>query len=87
MVVNTLKISFCADHSWREGASESSGEGRTKGGGERKEEGEGCFFFLKSKIDVTHEREKDRGGRFFSWNLHSFVYLPSDFMHIVVCSA
>lgn len=57
--------------------------------GERrgKEEGGGCFFFLKSKIDVTHEREKDRGGRFFSWNLHSFVYLPSDFMHIVVCSA
>lgn len=52
--------------------------GERRGGGEKRR---------GKEIDVTHEREKDRGGRFFSWNLHSFVYLPSDFMHIVVCSA
>lgn len=32
MVVNTLKISFCAGHSWREGARESSRERRGTGG-------------------------------------------------------
>lgn len=59
MVVNTLKISFCADHSWREkrGPSESSGGG---------EGGEGCGVGWggvgeKRKIGITHKREEERG--------------------------
>lgn len=53
MVVNTLKISFCADHSWREGARESSGEKRRKEGGKRRGKGK-----KKKKIDITHKEQK-----------------------------
>ncbi len=56
MVVNTLKISFCADHSWREGARESSGERRRKGGEERR----GMGAFKKSTLLIKRERQREK---------------------------
>lgn len=79
MVVNTLKISFCADHSWREGARESSGERRGKGGGKRR--GRGAF----KKIDITHKRGKDRRRRPRSLFLSVSAIRVTSVSDIIIC--
>lgn len=69
MVVNTLKISFCADHSWREGESrvkvvEGRGRGREGKGREVGAEGrgeEGGRWVRKGKSALLmKERKKER---------------------------
>lgn len=77
MVVNTLKISFCADHSWREGARQSSGERRRKGGEKRR--GKGAL----KKIDITH-KEKKTEGEGFALGLAILWYICFQTVHIVV---
>lgn len=69
MVVNTLKISFCADHSWREGESRvkvvvgRGGEGKGRvGRWERRVGGEeGGRWVRKGKSALLmKERKKER---------------------------
>lgn len=83
MVVNTLKISFCADHSWREGASESSGEGRTKGG-EKRGGGRMLFFFFKVKSTLLI-KEKKTEGEGFSLGISILLYICLQTLCILLC--
>lgn len=71
MVVNTLKISFCADHSWREKGGRVKVVEREGGWGESGGEGErrwgGVVWVRKGKSALLIKERKKGGDVFFPW--------------------